>query len=54
MGFRRTEADYSVFIREKIMIKVYDDDLLFVGRSIDEMIGIKCPLKGQFMITDLG
>lgn len=54
MGFRRIEADHSVFIRGKIIIVVYVDDLLLVGKSMDEINSIKCALKGQFKMIDLG
>lgn len=54
MGFCRTEADHSVFIRGKIIIAVYVDDLLLVGKNTDEINSIKRALKGQFKMTDLG
>lgn len=54
MGFRRTEADHSVFIRGKIIIAVYVDDLLLVGKNMDEIYSIKRALKGQFKMTGLG
>ncbi len=46
MGFCRTKADYSIFIWGKIIIAVYVDDLLLIGKNIDEINSIKGTLKG--------
>ncbi len=54
MGFRQTETNHSVFIRKKIIIAVYVDDLLLVGKSIDEINSIKRALKSQLKMTNLG
>ena len=54
MGFRQTETNHSVFIRRKIIIAVYVDDLLLVGKSIDEINSIKRALKSQLKMTNLG
>ncbi len=45
MGFRQTEADYNIFIRKKIIIAVYFDDLLLIRKNIDEINSIKNALK---------
>ncbi len=54
MAFCRTEAVHSVFIQGKIIITVYDDDLPLDRKSMDAMNSIKCPLKRQFKMKNLG
>ncbi len=44
----------NVFLQGKIIIAVYVDDLLLVGKSIDEINSIERALKGQLRMTDLG
>lgn len=46
IGFRRTEANHSVFIQGKIIIAVYIDNLLLVRKNIDKINSIKYTLKG--------
>ena len=53
MAFCRTEAVHSIFIQGKIIITVYDDDLLLDRKNIDAMNSIKFALKRQFKIKNL-
>ena len=53
-GFRRINADLSVFAKKVIILAIYVDDLLLVGASRSDIQNIKDSLKKRFRMVDLG
>ncbi|KAL1582041.1 hypothetical protein WHR41_09299 [Cladosporium halotolerans] len=57
-GFSRTEADHSVFVTQRgmrgLVVVVYVDDLLIVGKDRRAIQDLKGALHRRFSMTDLG
>lgn len=59
MGFRKSDFDSCVYIREKNGIAVaflllYVDDMLVAAKNDDEVIRVKSELETKFEMKDLG
>ena len=54
LGFRPVKADFSVFIKDDIIVAVYVDDLLIAGKSMSHIQELKGHLGKRFKMTDLG
>ena len=54
LGFKRSEADYSLYIRKDVIIIVYVDDLQIFAKSIEVIRNIKQTLMAKYQMTDLG
>lgn len=54
MGFTRCEYDHSLWIRNRVLILVYFDDLLVAGPSTTERRSVKKELFREFAMTDAG
>lgn len=58
LGFKRSESDYCVYVLvingEVIILVVYVDDILLIGKNKPKMIEIKQQLSQKFRIKDLG
>ena len=58
MGFRRSNADYSIYLQQegstKIIILVYVDDLILTGNNLPYLKEIKRKLGEIFAMKDLG
>ena len=53
-GFKRVNEDYSLFVKGKMIVAIYVDDLLLIGPSKDEIANLKKELSDRFRIKDLG
>ena len=58
VGFCRAHADHSLYVHESdagiVVITIYVDDLIIVGDSAIEIDRVKCLLKQEFEMKDLG
>lgn len=54
LGFTRCEFDHSLYIKHKMMILVYVDDILVAGRDEEEIHSFKNDLSEKFEMTDMG
>ncbi len=54
MGFKRIEADHSVFVFKDMFIAIYMDDFLIMTKDILKLDDLQRELKASFHITDLG
>lgn len=58
VGFRRSNADSSLFVRTgsfvKLILLIYDDDLIIIGDNGEEITNLKHSLQQKFAIKDLG
>jgi Reverse transcriptase (RNA-dependent DNA polymerase)/gag-polypeptide of LTR copia-type len=54
IGFEPLHADLSVFIRDRVILAIYVDDLLIVGPDKEEIKHVKKQLGDRFQMSDLG
>src|SRR5437762_87339 len=54
LGFSKFNADHSVLSNRKVIIAVYVDDLLLIGRLLADVGEVKALIKARFPIKDLG
>jgi hypothetical protein len=54
IGFTRLYADHGIFVKGKIAIAVYVDELLVIGLDRKEIQGVKDALNQRFKMIDLG
>ena len=53
-GYKRVNEDYSLFVKERMIVAIYVDDLLLIGPSKDDIANLKKELSDRFRIKDLG
>lgn len=53
-GFKRSENDFCLYIKNNLYILLYVDDLLILSNSILEISWIKQLLNSEFQMKDLG
>jgi hypothetical protein len=54
LGFRRSGSEHAVYVRDKLVVGVYVDDLVITGSSDDEIKRFKEEMKSTFRMSDLG
>jgi hypothetical protein len=54
LGFKRSDADHSLYIRHDALIAVYVDDMSLFAERIETIKQLKQQLKGKYEMTDLG
>jgi len=54
LGFRRLDSDHSMFVRNGVIITVYVDDFLLVGKDKSAIQNVKQCLNDTFKMSDLG
>ena len=54
LGFKRSGADYSLYIRKDAIIMAYIDDLQIFAKRIEVIRNIKQNLMAKYQMTDLG
>lgn len=55
IGFRPVQADAGVFInKEGIIIALYDDDLMILGKKLDQIERVKSLLAEAHPMKDMG
>jgi len=54
LGFKRSEADHSLYLRHDAIIAVYVDDMSLFAERIETIQQLKQQLKGKYEMTDLG
>jgi len=54
LGFNRSEADHSLYLRHDAIIAVYVDDMSLFAERIETIQQLKQQLKGKYEMTDLG
>ena len=58
-GYRKTQADHCVFVKrfnggDFLILLLYVDDMLIVGRNHMEIRALKKALSGSFSMKDMG
>ena len=53
-GFTRAEADHAVYYTNELIIAIYVDDLLIVGKELNDVNHMKRLLTSIFEMSDLG
>ena len=56
IGFRQSEADHCLYINDKIQVFIatWVDDLIILGKSIENIKYVKAQLSEEFDMKDLG
>jgi hypothetical protein len=54
LGFRRSGSEHAVYVRDKLVVGVYVDDLVITGSSDGEIKRFKEEMKSTIRMSDLG
>jgi hypothetical protein len=54
LGFKRSSSEHAVYVRNKLLVGVYVDDLVITGSINDDIKHFKEEMKGTFRMSDLG
>jgi hypothetical protein len=53
LGFKRSNSNHAVFIKDEIFLTMYVDDLLLFGPNLNDLQDIQNQLKQRFKMTNL-
>jgi len=53
-SFRWAEADHAVYYTDRLIVAIYVDDLVIVGKELNDVNSMKCLLASIFEMIDLG